>query len=241
MRSRASPFIFLSFFSFLLSDTNTLSQQFIIQHDSQWKTASSPIYTSKRSITRPGHCHHNEILSTCQEAAKVPNKCVAKLSICGFLGVALAANGLSVRALVQKALRFVCCWFFLETCGFVTSAAIHWAVLLYCLILSRVEGNCFWQQNANIFLWHKPPSGALFFSSRWRMMMSKLCKVLLLLLWLLTQPSHWWIVWLEDYHMGHSLKVWVELYMQNHRFMGPIQKPPLGRFCCFFTLNEFWK
>lgn len=136
-------------------------------------------------------CHHNEILSTCQDAAKVPNKCVAKLSICGFLGVALAANGLSVRALVQKALRFVCCWFFLETCGFVTSAAIHWAVLLYCLILSRVEENCFWQQNANIFLRRKPPSGALFFSSHLGMMMSKLCKALFLLLWLLSQPSHW--------------------------------------------------
>lgn len=113
---------------------------------------------SRRSITSPRLCHHNEVLSTCQEAAKVPNKCVAKLSICGFLGVALAANGLSVRALVQKALRFVCCWFFLETCGFVTSAAIHslgYNMLLYCLILSRVEVNCFWQQNTNIFLGHK--------------------------------------------------------------------------------------
>lgn len=78
------PFHF-SLFSLLLSDTNTLSLQFIIQHGPQWKTVSSPIYTSKRSITRPGLCHHNEILSTCQEAAKVPNKCVAKLSICGFL------------------------------------------------------------------------------------------------------------------------------------------------------------
>lgn len=131
------------------------------------------IYTSKRSITQPGHCHHNENLSMCQEAPKDPNKCVAKLSICGFLGVALAANGLSVRALVQKTLRFVCCWFFLETCGFVTSSALHWAVLLYCLILSRVEENCFWQQNANIFLRCKPPSEALFFYSlQW---MSKLC------------------------------------------------------------------
>lgn len=104
----------------------------IIQHDPQWNTASFLIYMSKRSITSPGHCHHNEILSTCQDAAKVPNKCVAKLSICGFLGVALAANGLSVRALVQTALRFVCCWFFLETCGFVTSAAIHWATVCCC-------------------------------------------------------------------------------------------------------------
>lgn len=113
----------------------------------------------------------------CQEAPKDPNKCVAKLSICGFLGVALAANGLSVRTLVQKTLRFVCCWFFLETSGFVTSSALHWAVLLYCLILSRVEENCFWQQNANIFLRCKPPSEALFFCSlQW---MSKLCEVLL--------------------------------------------------------------
>lgn len=78
--------------------------------------------------------------------------------------MAPSANGLSVRTQVQKALRFVCCWFFLETCGFVTSATIHWPVLLYCLILSRVEENCFWQQNANIFLQHKHPSGALFFS-----------------------------------------------------------------------------
>lgn len=172
------PFRFSLFFSFLLSDTNTLSLQFIIQHDPQQKTASFPIYTSERSIARPGHYQHNEILSTCQEAAKVPNKCVAKLSICGFLGVALAANELSVRALIQKAPRFICCWFFLETCGFVTSATIHWAVLLYCLILSRVEENCFWQQNGNIFLQRKPPSGALFFSLCLRMMMSKLCKVL---------------------------------------------------------------
>ena len=128
---------------------------------------------SKRSITHPGHCHHNEVLSTCQETAKVPNKCVAKLSICGFLGVALAANGLSVKALVQKALRFVCCWFFLETCGFVTSAAIYWAMFLYCLTLSRVEQNCFWQQNANIFLQCKPPSGDFFASSLSWMMMHK--------------------------------------------------------------------
>lgn len=118
---------------------------------------------SKRSITHPGPCHHNEVLSAFQEAAKVPNKCVAKLSICGFLGVALAANGLSVRALIQKALRFVCCWFFLETCGFVTSADIYWAMLLYCLRLSRVKQNCSWQEHANIFLWFKLPTGALFF------------------------------------------------------------------------------
>lgn len=91
---------------------------------------------SKRSMTHSRHCHHNEALSMCQEAAKVPNICVAKVSICGFLGVALAANWLSVRALVQKALRFVCCWFFLETCGFVTSTVILWAMLLYCLTLS---------------------------------------------------------------------------------------------------------
>lgn len=148
-RNRASPLVFLSFFffSFLLSDTNSLSMQFIIQHDPQWKTASSPIYRSTRSITRPGPYYHNEILSTCQGAAKVPNKCIAKLSICGFLGVALATNGLSVRALFKKNLRFVCCCFLLETCGFVTSAAIYWAVLLYCLILSRVA-----QSRGELFL-----------------------------------------------------------------------------------------
>lgn len=99
MRNRASLCILLSF---LFCLTQIHSVQFIIQHDPQRKTASCLIYMSKRSITSPRHCHHNEILSTCQEAAKVPNKCVAKLPICGFLGVALAANGLSVRALVKK-------------------------------------------------------------------------------------------------------------------------------------------
>lgn len=179
-------------------------------------------------------------MSVCQEAAKVPNKCVSKLSICGFLGVAVAANGLSVRARVQKALRFVCCWFFLETCGFVTSAAVHWAVLLYCLILSKVEENCFWQQNANIFLRHKPPSGALFFYSCLGMMMSKLCKVLLWLLWLLTQPSHWWVAWIEDYSVWVILSTTWAVHSSHHIcFMGPIQKTPLGHSCWFFTLNEF--
>lgn len=81
-------------------------------------------------------------------------------------------QGLSVRAQVQKGLRFVCCWFFLETCGFVTSATIHWPVLPYCLILSTVEKNCLWQQNASIFLKHKPPSGALFFFFCLMMMVS---------------------------------------------------------------------
>lgn len=86
--------------------------------------------------------------------------------------MALSTNGLSVRAQVQKALRFVCCWFFLESCGFMTSTTIHWLVLPYCLILSTVEENCFWQQNTNIFLKHKPPSGALFFSLCLMMMAS---------------------------------------------------------------------
>lgn len=179
MRNRASPPI--SFLSFLF---NSLTQihflcSLLFNRTHRERPLFSLIYASKRSITHPGHYHHNEILSACQGAAKVPNKCIAKLSICGFLGVAPAADGLSVRAPVQKTLRFVCCWFFLETCGFVTSAAIHWAALLYCLILSRDEENCFWQQNANIFLQCKPPSGALFFSPCQRMMMSKLCKVLL--------------------------------------------------------------
>lgn len=105
-------------------------------------------------MTLPRHCHHNEGLSMGQDTAKVPNKCVAKLSICGFLGVALAANELSVRASIQ-ALRFTCCWFFLETCGFVTSTVIHSAMLLYCLTLSGGEENCFWQQKTYIFLWYK--------------------------------------------------------------------------------------
>lgn len=122
-----------------------ISRQLVIHHDLRWKNASSLIYASTRSLAAPWHHQHNDILSNCQEAAKVPNNSVAKLSICGFLGVALAANGLSVRARVQKAPRFICCWFFLETCGFVTSATIHWAVLLYCLILSRVEEDYFWQ------------------------------------------------------------------------------------------------
>lgn len=126
--------------------------------------AFSPIYTSKRSMTHPRQSQHNEGLSTGQDAAKAPNKCVAKLSICGFFGVALAANGLSVGAPIQD-LRFVCCWFFLETCGFVTSTVIHWAMVLYCLTLPEVEKNCFWQQNANIFQQCVPPSGALFLFS----------------------------------------------------------------------------
>lgn len=117
------PFHFLSFFFFNLWHKYAFSAVYY----STWPTVKdrflSHLYVKK--INNPSsHCHHNEILSMCQEAAKVPNKCIAKLSICGFLGVALAANGLSVRALFQKALRFVCCWFFLETCGFVTSAAI---------------------------------------------------------------------------------------------------------------------
>lgn len=133
-------FIFVCpFFLYLAISLRHISWQFIIHHDLCWKTASSLIYASKSSLAIPWHHQLNDILSNCQEAAKVPNNSIAKLSICGFLGVALAANGLSVRARVQKAPRFICCWFFLETCGFVTSATIHWAVLLYCLILSRVE------------------------------------------------------------------------------------------------------
>lgn len=178
-KKKQSPLYFsLSSFFCLAIWQRHISLQLIIHRDPRWKAASSFICTSKRSLAIPGHYRHNDILSKCQEAAKVPNNFAAKLSICGFLGVALAANGLSVRALVQKAPRFICCWFFLETCGFVTSATIHWAVLLYCLILSRVEEDYFWQQNANIFLRRKPPSGALFFSSCPEMMMSKLCKVL---------------------------------------------------------------
>lgn len=151
------------------------------------------------------HSHRNIVLSECQGAAKVPNKCVAKLSICGFLGVALAANGLSVRALVQKALRFVCCWFFLETCGFVTSAVVHWTMLLYCLALSRVEQNCFWHQNPNIFLRYKPPSGALFFFS-------------LLFEW-------WWASFNVLLYFGccAPFKDWLQLWVQNQYMflMGP--------------------
>lgn len=122
-----------------------ISRQLIIRHDLCWKAASSLIHTSKRSLAVRSHHQHTDILSNCQKAAKVPNNFVAKLSICGCLGVALAADGLSVRAWIQKAPRFICCRFFLETCGFVTSATIHWAVLLYCLILSRVEKDYFWQ------------------------------------------------------------------------------------------------
>lgn len=122
-----------------------ISRKLINYHGLCWKTASSLMYVSKRSLAVPWHHEHNDILSNCQEAANVPNNSVAKLSIYGFLGVALAANGLSVRAWVQKAPRFICCWFFLETCGFVTSTTIHWAVFLYCLILSRVEEDYFWQ------------------------------------------------------------------------------------------------
>lgn len=103
------------------------------------------MWASKRSLVVPWHHQHDYILSNCQEAAKVPNNPLTKLSICGFLGVALAANRLSVRARVQTAQWFICCWFFLETCGFVTSTTIHWAVLLHCLILSRVEEDYFWQ------------------------------------------------------------------------------------------------
>lgn len=44
------------------------------------------------------------------------------------------------------------------------SHLLGYSMLLYCLILSRFEANCFWQQNTNIFLRHK--SGGLFFSLR---------------------------------------------------------------------------
>lgn len=195
------------------------------------------ISTSKRSITQPGHCHHNEILSVCQETPKDPNKCVAKLWICGFLGVALAANGLSVRAPVQKTLRFVCCWFFLETCGFVTSLALHWAMLLYCLILSRVEENCFWQQNANIFLRCKSPSGALFFSSlQW---MSKLCKVLLY------YGNHGYFPNLLTGELcDYKIRVWfsfsrTDLAVHSMWFMASIKRPCFWVFCCFFLKRDF--
>lgn len=118
----------------------------------------------------------------------------------------------------------------------IRSHPLGYSMLLYCLILSRVEANCFWQQNTNIFLQHK--SGGLFFSLR---VMSTLVSSSssyygylpgLLVGDLFDLKIAAWVI-LSRFHFNHTCKTTL-CFMATYR-------KPTRNISAVFTQNEFWK
>ena len=131
----------------------------------QWKTEvvfflslTWQVYYATRKCAAQGRIHTNlyvnkSIISRAMlqltlvrvpASAKVLNNCLAKCPFCGILGVTPVANGLSVCQFKRPWGLFAGVFLLWKLAASCTHNR-PLAVLLYCLILSRLNENCFWQ------------------------------------------------------------------------------------------------